>query len=54
MPISIANYLAVAISLAVNLTLIRFKELKHGISVSNKEGDIVYGYSRAAARKSVL
>jgi hypothetical protein len=48
------NYLAGAFAGATNLVLMRFKELQEGVKVQNKEGDVTYGYSKAAGNMAIL
>ena len=48
------NFLATAAASATNVTLMRSKELRDGIKVRNKRGDVTYGLSKQAARKAVF
>ena len=48
------GWIACAMAGACNLTLMRWKEMKTGIDVSNKDGTICYGKSKAAGRKAIF
>ena len=48
------GWIAGATAGACNLTLMRWKEMKTGIDVSNKDGTICYGKSKAAGRKAIF
>ena len=47
------NYLAAAIAGSSNLALMRYKELKEGIDVQNKKGNVTYGKSKEAGKKAI-
>ena len=51
---SILAYIATAVAGASNLFLMRFKEMQTGIEVTNADGTISYGQSKAAGRKAIL
>ena len=51
---AILAYIATAFAGASNLFLMRYKEMYNGIEVTNKNGTISYGKSRAAGRKAIL
>ena len=51
---SILAYIATALAGASNLFLMRFKEMNTGIEVTNADGTISYGRSKAAGRKAIL
>lgn len=50
---SVLNYISVASAGFLNCALMRYKETKDGIDVTNKKGDVVYGKSRAAGLEAV-
>ena len=50
---SVLNYISVASAGFLNCALMRYKETKDGIDVSNAKGDVIYGKSRAAGTEAV-
>ena len=50
----VLNYVAVGSAGFLNCSLMRLKETKEGIDVTNKANDIVYGKSKAAGKTAVL
>ena len=48
------NYIAVASAGFLNCALMRYKETRDGIDITNKTGDVVYGKSRSAGTKAVM
>ena len=47
------NYVAVAIAGFFNCSLMRYKETKSGIDITNENQDVVYGKSKAAGVEAV-
>lgn len=51
---TLVDYLAIACANASNLILMRYKEIKNGITVQNKTGSVNYGTSKKAGFKAVM
>ena len=51
---ALLNYIAGALAGARNLILMRYKELKTGISVQDKDGKQDFGKSKICARKAIF
>ena len=48
------NYAAAGSAGCLNCLLMRYKETKAGIDITNQKGDVVYGKSREAGKKAVM
>ena len=48
------NFLATSSTGALNCVLMRWKETKIGVDITNQKGDIVYGKSREAGKQAVI
>lgn len=48
------NFLATSSTGALNCMLMRWKETKIGVDITNQKGDIVYGKSREAGKQAVI
>lgn len=48
------NYAAAGTAGLLNCALMRYKETKAGIDITNKKGDVTYGKSREAGKKAVM
>ena len=48
------NFIAASMAGGLNCALMRWKETKAGVDITNKKGDVIYGKSREAGKQAVI
>ena len=51
---AVLNFMSSACANAANVLLVRFKEARDGVEVSNEDATLMYGVSRKAGRRAIL
>ena len=51
---AVLNFTAASAAGGLNCVLMRYKETKAGVDITNKKGDVVYGKSREAGKQAVI